>query len=362
MATLAQFLKTGSLGPIVLGMDPSEIIDQVGEPEQISQKTNPLTLKYGSLQLVFWKQGPRSQLRDITLTFLPAFEPLPDSLALEDFRPTGRPTERDLRNFIHEIRYLPAHMTEQESGRELVFLSGIAVDFEDGLLNRIRISQKTTKETAEGTLSDIREPSRDQILEMIQESERALQFGSRRAALLMAWAALEASLRRTALRMGRHGHIGVQPTILIRELISAKLLSPKMARSVEEVRQLRNVSVHGLAPVEIQEQAISEMTDICRQLLADTGNRRRQRDVADIFAIEAIEAYSIIVSEQMVQPLWHFFESKGLRGRIVRNAITGDNPQHDIQIEKTISFREFNRLVNEWKERYINSDSSIPTP
>ena len=28
--------------------------------------------------------------------------------------------------------------------------------------------------------------------------------------------------------------------------------------------------------------------------------------------------------------------------------------QHDIQIQKTIPFREFNRLVNEWKEHYIN--------
>ena len=73
-AKLLEFLKTGSLGPIVLGMNPSEVVEHIGDPDQESQKKNPLTLKYGSLQLVFWRHRSKSQLRNIALNFLPKFE------------------------------------------------------------------------------------------------------------------------------------------------------------------------------------------------------------------------------------------------------------------------------------------------
>jgi hypothetical protein len=59
------------------------------------------------------------------------------------------------------------------------------------------------------------------------------------AALLIAWAGLEASLRRAALQAGRQGKIGVQPSILIRELFAAGQLTPAEQRSLEEMRQLR---------------------------------------------------------------------------------------------------------------------------
>jgi hypothetical protein len=170
----------------------------------------------------------------------------------------------------------------------------------------------------------------------------------------MAWAALEASLRRAALRQGRHGQVGVQPTILIRELLSAGVLSPEEGRLLEELRQLRTASVHGLAPVDFPPHLIPEINAIARRMLADTGDRRRQRDVADIFPIEAIEAFSVIISVRLCRSLWDFLLAKGLQGRVEENAIGGDDPQHDIQIQKTIPFREFNRLVNEWKEHYIN--------
>jgi hypothetical protein len=256
---------------------------------------------------------------------------------------------------MQEIRYLPVHLTEQESGRQLLFLSGVAVDFKDGLLNSIRITQKEKREPAQGPLSDLREPSREQILDMIQESERALEFDVRRSALVMAWAALEASFRRAALRNGLHGQIGVQPTILIRELLSGGVLSPEESQLLEKLRQLRTASVHGLAPVDFPAENILEINAISRRMLADTGDRRRQRDVTDIFAIDAINAYSVIISERLYPSLWAFLMSKGLHGRTEFNAIDGDEPQHDIQIKKTIPFREFNRLVNEWKESYINS-------
>jgi hypothetical protein len=117
---------------------------------------------------------------------------------------------------------------------------------------------------------------------MIQESEHALELNARRSALMIGWTALEASLRRVALWKGRHGQIGVQPTILIRELFSAGVLSPEDRRLLDELRQIRTVTVHGLAPVNFSPRIIHEMNTMSRRMLADTGHGQRQMDVADI--------------------------------------------------------------------------------
>jgi hypothetical protein len=273
-AKLLEFLKTGSLGPVVLGMNPSEVVEHIGDPDQESQKKNPLTLKYGSLQLVFWRHGSKSQLRNIALNFLPKFEKLPPTVALTDFRPRDdtKPSEGYFRNFIRHARYLPVQMTKQESGQPMVFLSGVVVDFADGLLNSIRISQKENTESTRAPLSDEREPSKEQILDMIEESERALELDARRSALVIGWAALEASLRRVALLKAQRSGIGVQPTVLISELLSAGVLFREDSRFLEEVRQLRTAIVHGLAPVSFSPRMVREMNAMSRRLLANTGS------------------------------------------------------------------------------------------
>jgi hypothetical protein len=353
MGKLAEFLKNGSIGPIVLGMSPFDIVELLGDPEQESQKKNPLTFKYGPLQLVFWKhsgQG-KSQLRDIVLAFAPEFGPLPPPVTLDDFE--GPATEKWFRNFMLQHRVLPVH--ESEGGRQLTFLSGVVALFSGRMLDTLRNTQKEKKETAPATLSDMREPSRAQILEMIDEADRVLQAGAPRAALMMAWAGMEAALRRAALRQGRHGQIGVQPSVLIRELLSANVLQPPEARILEEIRQLRTASAHGLAPTGFDPDIIPQINDLSRRMLADTTpNVRKQKEIADIFPVDAIEAYSVIVREKLAQSLFDFFTSRGLRGRIEENAIGGDDPHHDIQIQKTIGFKEFVRLLNEWKESYVN--------
>ncbi len=355
MGKLAEFLKTGSIGPVVLGMNPFEVAEHLGEPEQESQKKNPLTLKYGSLQLVFWKHSgqPKSQLRDIVLSFTPEFEPLPDPVALDDFQ--GPVTEMAFRNFMHRYRCMPVHMVEGGSGRQLIFLSGVVALFSSGMLDTIRITQKEKKETAPAPLSDMREPSRAQILEMISEANRVQQAGAPRAALMIAWAGMEATLRRAALRAGRGGQVGVQPSVLIRELHSAGVLQPNEVRILEELRQVRTASAHGLAPVDFDVDIIPQINDISLRMLADTTpNVRKRNEVADIVAVDAIDAYSVIVGDKLCQSLFEFFTSRGLRGRIEMNAIGGADPHHDIQIQKTIAFRDLGRLLNEWKESYVN--------
>ncbi len=267
MANLARFVQTGSLGPLNLGIDPFSVLTQLGDPEEESQKKNPLVLKYGSLQLVFWKRGSRSQLTDITLNFLPKYEPLPPPVAIDDFASNDQLTEEEFLDSIRRLDYLPTHLQEREKSQAMTFLSGVVVDFEDGLLSKARITQKESREADSPPLSDYRQPSQEQIIAMILESETALRIGAKRAGLLMAWAALEAALRHQAIIHGRRGRIGDQPNIMIRELLSAGVLSVGETRILEELRQVRNAAVHGLAPVEFPSRFVSDANGLTKRLI-----------------------------------------------------------------------------------------------
>ncbi len=82
---------------------------------------------------------------------------------------------------------------------------------------------------------------------------------------------------------------------------------------------------------------------------------RREREIDYIMTINAVEAYSVLVKPIHCESLWFFLQSKGLRGMVENNAISGDDPHNDIQIAKDVSFEKFNSLVGEWKKIYMNS-------
>jgi hypothetical protein len=117
-------------------------------------------------------------------------------------------------------------------------------------------------------MPDEREPTLDQIREMFNEAERVSRIGMHRAALLIAWAGLEAALRRAALKAGVPGKIGLQPSILLRELFAAGQLTPDEHRILEELRQIRTAIAHGLAPVSLDADNIRRINSISNRLLA----------------------------------------------------------------------------------------------
>ncbi|HMO85611.1 MAG TPA: hypothetical protein PKC18_11905 [Lacipirellulaceae bacterium] len=356
MGRLAEFLRTGSLGPVTLGMSPFDVTEQIGEPDQESQKKNPLTLKFGSLQLVFWKHSKQgnSELRDISISFFPNFVSLPQSVALDDF--PGSMSEADFDVFITNRQLPAAHLIGDEGNRQYTFLSGVLAIFSGGQLDTVRIAQKEKREIGDSTLSDVREPTRDQILEMVREADLAAAAGAIRAALLVAWAGMEAALRKAALRAGRHGQIGVQPSILIRELFSTGIFNPDEVRQIEELRQIRTASAHGLAPSNFDPKVIAKINNLTRVVLTNaTSNVRKRKQVDDLFPIEAVEAYSVVVRESVSAELFSFLTSRGLRGSVDRGVIGGNDPHDAIIISKESgSFEDLTHLVNEWKEKYVN--------
>ena len=275
MTTLEQFLKTGQLGPLVLGMPPFEVASILGEPQEQSRKNNPLLLKYGCLQLTFWKQADqrRSQLREVAIYCQPNNRPLPDPVQMTDWDPCGALTEASFWSFLNNIRYLPAETIDGESGKELILPSGVRVSFSGGTLRRLRITLRQTSDNVPIPLSDEREPSMEQVIEMLEEARAATKVGALRAGLVIAWAGLEATLRRKALRAGLHGRIGVQPIALIRELQATQNITSEDFGFIEQMRQLRTAIAHGLAPQPIDFETVSNIIDLARRLLpeAETG-------------------------------------------------------------------------------------------
>ena len=105
---------------------------------------------------------------------------------------------------------------------------------------------------------------------MFSEATLAVQAGAKRAALLIAWAGLEATLRRAAFRAGRRGKVGTQPVVLLRELVAEGQVTAPEHRTLEHLRQLRMSAAHGLTPVAFPSDLISNIKAVSDRLLATT--------------------------------------------------------------------------------------------
>jgi len=78
---------------------------------------------------------------------------------------------------------------------------------------------------------------------------------------------------------------------------------------------------------------------------------RKRKEVAYTSSVAVIEALSVLANSKHYKSLSDFFRSRRLRGRVEENAVGGDDPQHYIQIEKTIGFDELNKPIDERKGR-----------
>jgi hypothetical protein len=270
MATLEEFLRTGHLGPLIMGISPMDVMTALGEADSVSRKSNPLLLEYGGVHLAFLRNtnARKHELREIVLDFENFSEPLPPLLELTDWKLSDPPTERRFRDFMHTIGYLPIHDGEGATWRELVFPSGVTARFKDEMLISTRLVERENKSSIPAISTDEREPTEEQIAEMFKEADFASQAGAKRAALLIAWAGLEATLRRLANHTGRKGKIGTQPVVLLRELFSEGQLTPAEHRILERSRQLRMSAAHGLTPVAFQPELLSQIETISNKLLA----------------------------------------------------------------------------------------------
>ena len=113
------------------------------------------------------------------------------------------------------------------------------------------------------------EPTIGQIEQMLDEAEVVIKNGSPRAGFVLAWAGLEAAMRRYAQLSGLDGRIYTQPTVLVREVYGVGGISPDDFHRLEAARHLRTEVVHGLAPSAIESTTVQGVIDTARRLLEE---------------------------------------------------------------------------------------------
>jgi hypothetical protein len=238
-----------------------------GDPDDVSRKSNPLLMRYGRIQLTFIRNKSEDApgLQDILVSTKShdEYSNLPESLQLEDFSLLSPPTKSAFLQFVAGIDCPPLF---KEKG-QLHFASGVVAAFEEDLLTSLRLSKKEVTERPPSLPLDEREPTAAQIFAMLDEATRASNAHANNAALLIAWAALEAALRINARLRGIDGRSAAVPQSLIRELTNQEFLSLSELHFLEETRQRRTATAHGLSVAPPSPALLQRLIELIKEVL-----------------------------------------------------------------------------------------------
>src|SRR5262249_41438666 len=99
------------------------------------------------------------------------------------------------------------------------------------------------------------------------DAERMLREGFVSQALVTAWGALEAAMRRRLVASGGKATYGTSPRTMLNELFSAGIFSNSVFRDLEGLFQLRNIIVHGFAVPQFPTSAVEFLLRTANELL-----------------------------------------------------------------------------------------------
>lgn len=268
MALLRQFLKTGQLGPLVLGCSPLDVEQHLGPAPDRSRKVNPLILKYGWLELVFSNAPKRPPLlSQLTIKVDDGPVLLPATLDFDDFLLSPNESPTNFKSFLHENGLSPETVIEADPHTDILMPSGVRVRFDRSRLNSFHQSRRLSETNRAPLLTDEREPSLQQIRQLLSEADNAKRVGLINASFVLAWSALEASLRRLAIQSGLKGKITVQPSAMFHELLASGRLTSWQVAMLEELRQRRSAIVHGLISPQVDDEAVTRVVEIANMAL-----------------------------------------------------------------------------------------------
>jgi hypothetical protein len=173
MATLEQFLRTGELGPLHVGMREAEVIALLGAPQDESVSRKPRILKYGGLQLAFRRRpgAMDGELTFIGLYFSPGAEPIPEPSRPTDFNGSANTTVVDVRAFFAKANLLDLVIKE---GENLVMASGATIAFEDQILHSIQFAAPVGKRAIKQLSVSISNETLNQLMAVAKQSNRSV--------------------------------------------------------------------------------------------------------------------------------------------------------------------------------------------
>jgi hypothetical protein len=111
-----------------------------------------------------------------------------------------------------------------------------------------------------------REPSNEEMERSLQHVESLLQAGDSRAALVFAWAALEAAMRQAASSVELYTP-RTNPAELISTLYGNGLLTREEFDVLRESYRVRTAIVHGLVSPSVAPDLVRAVVDVVRRLL-----------------------------------------------------------------------------------------------
>jgi hypothetical protein len=166
MTNLTEFLKTGRLETIAVGMSREEVKAVLGEPQDASVHKYPLIWKYGGLQLIFDRAPDDSRLflASITLYFHEEAENIPEAFAPIDWVPTAGTTFQVFRAHLDENEIRVFGGVTSGPHKHLVLESGVRITFDDDRLYSIGYTMKRESDTKQLTIK-----VRRKALEMIEK-------------------------------------------------------------------------------------------------------------------------------------------------------------------------------------------------
>ena len=184
MAILREFLSSGTIGPVKLGMLPQSVEQFWGPPDDRSVQRHPIEiLRYGSLELVFKTDPERDDARlvSVAIYFAKTHQQLPRGATFEDFTPNAETTENELRSFVASAG-LHMHSKVEGQYNHLVLDSGASVVFDQDRLHSMRYRRveksprrkQMSVSLPENTLSQLRARAENEHISLQALIERVL--------------------------------------------------------------------------------------------------------------------------------------------------------------------------------------------
>jgi hypothetical protein len=141
MSTLETLLVHGQLGPIALGLAEDSVRDLLGEPDDVSVKTSPKIVRYGSLELAFFR-GEMDRLPTLKSihVYFDRPDPLPAQVSMDGWWPSNKTSPDEFRRQFATLG-IPLHgLVGGSPDEHLATNTGTRITFVDDRLHSIHRS------------------------------------------------------------------------------------------------------------------------------------------------------------------------------------------------------------------------------
>jgi hypothetical protein len=162
----------------------------------------------------------------------------------------------------HVIVAVKMHRKDLSSDLQITRLAEITNAQPGWSLDVVVLEPETPIERA---AREAREPSDEQLAESLQSADEMTENGHVDLASVIAWAGLEAAMRKVASEAGFAGRTA--PDDLLRTLYSNGFLSREQFDRLNESYKIRTQVVHGLVPPKLDPELVRFVTGTARELV-----------------------------------------------------------------------------------------------